>query len=921
MILGDWDIVVQLDDASRPELWRKAFGQDMFVDNSAARDKFKRALLDMEERAGLLANEIAGDMPEFTQHDISHTYTLWEIANHIAGPEVSLNPAEAYVLGGAILVHDLAMSRAAHQLAGKGLRDRREWPDALANEIRNERGRPPHPLELASPPEDLAAKADKHLLRMLHAEVAEDLPLASWTSLNRSTEHLINDPELRQAYGRMIGRVAASHHWSSDEVARSLSAPVGAPGFAPIDWRVDTLVLACLLRTADAAHLDSTRAPSLLAAVRDLPSTSTDHWLFQARMQRPYLKNGRLVFTAPDGFSSDEIGAWWLAYETLSMVDEELRNTDSVLADNGRFTFAARGVANVESPRTFSMVAPCREWEPVEAQIQVNDVAGLVRRLGGNELYGENWTVALREVATNACDAVKAREALAEFRGGRPFSGRVTIWLEADSDKVWLSCNDNGIGMTPAILGGKLLDFGSTSWLSSDVVRENPGLLASKFEPSGRFGIGFFSVFMMGRRVQVLSRPVSAGPSDTWMLEFSDGVEHRPILRKVTHAEQLEEPGTTVRVQLDDGICDEIVTNEDGAFLRAPIQRMGVRTTERISLVALIRYLMPAAEVDIWASDHLGGGDTECAVSKHEWVTMDGVKLMRRVLALPEDGLVVEDQPDFDEDDGPWHGKDFAEEVASNVGARLKIVNDAHGTPAGRLTMCDPEMLEFDHSYPTASVVTAGPARTSTRLHNFAGVLLGKPHGAARESAIPVADLSSMGEWIEGEMERISALAADAPEGWPVILAEMAWKLERDAGHLPCWRTGQGWIDYPELVRWISARTEFYVAEPYFFRVDLGAEDLVADLNDDVLSFETSRNVYLSGSGTVVDWPENPKHGLRQAFVFMFGRAVKEAWGVEPRDVYPMFRRSLVRHLEAGRFQGRPIIVPVHPIIRQSISG
>ncbi|MFD8155971.1 HD domain-containing protein [Streptomyces malaysiensis] len=916
-ILGDNDIVMQLDDASRPELWRKAFDQDTFADKSSARDRFKRALLDMEGRAGLLANEIASDMPEFTQHDISHTHTLWEIANHIAGPELNLNPAEAYVLGGAILVHDLAMSRAAHQLAGKNLRDRREWPDALANEIRKARGRPPHPLELASPPDDLAVKADKYLLRLLHAEVAQELPLISWTALDKSTEYLINDPELRQAYGRIIGRVAASHHWNSDEVTRSLSSPVGAPGFAPIDWRVDTLVLACLLRTADAAHLDATRSPSLLAAVRGLPPLSNDHWLFQARVQRPYLKNGRLVFTAPDGFSSGEMSAWWLAYETLSMVDEELRNTDSVLADSGRSTFSARGVANVESPKAFSVVAPCREWEPVEAKVKVDDVAGLVRRLGGNELYGENWTVALREIATNACDAVKAREALADYRGGRPFAGRVTVWLEKDSDEVWLSCNDNGIGMTSAILGGKLLDFGNTSWLSSDVVRENPGLLASKFEPSGRFGIGFFSVFMMGRRVQVISRPVSAGPADTWVLEFSDGVEHRPILRKATHDEQLEDPGTTVRVQLDEDICSEVFTKEKGGFLQARIHRMAWRITERISLVTLIRYLMPASEVDIWASDHLGGRETECAVAKHEWIAMDGVKLMRRMLALPENGLDADDRLNMDDDVDPWDGKDLADEISTHVGGMLKIVNDVHGMPAGRIAMCDPEMLEIDLSYPTVSVVTAGPARTSTSLQNVAGILLGRPDGAAREFAVPVASLSSMGGWVEGEMERISALADDAQEGWPVVLAELVWKLDRDAQHLPCWRTRQGWIDYSELVRWISGRSEFYVAEPYYFRVEVGAEDLVADLNDDVLSFEMGRNVYLSGGANSSDWPANIKHGPRQAYMYMFGRAVKEAWGVEPEDVYTFFRRSRARHMEAGRFQGRPIVVPVHPIIRQ----
>ncbi|MPY58489.1 HD domain-containing protein [Streptomyces spongiae] len=912
--------MVQQDDSSRPELWRKALGPNAFADSPNARDKFKQALLDMEEQAGQLASEIARDMPDFTQHDISHAHGIWEIANHIAGPGLQLNPAEAYVLGAAILVHDLAMSRAAHQVAGKRIRDRREWPDALAREVRRKHGRPPHALELASPPEQLAKEADKQLLRSLHAEVAEELPMGSWTSSDKTTAYLINDPELRQSYGRVIGRVAASHHWNSDEVTKNLSAPVGAPSFAPIDWRIDTLVLACLLRTADAAHLDSTRAPAILAAVRDLPALSSDHWLFQARIQRPYLKNGRLVFTAPDGFASDEIGAWWLAYETLSAVDEELRNTDSVLADNARSAFSARGVANVESPQAFSAVAPCRDWEPVEAKVKVDDVAGLVRRLGGSELYGENWSVGLREVVTNACDAVKAREALSEYRGGRPFAGRVSVWLEEQDESIWLSCSDNGIGMPPSILGGKLLDFGNTSWLSADVVRGNPGLLASKFEPSGRFGIGFFSIFMIGKRVQVTSRPVSGGTADTWILEFSDGVEHRPILRKARPEEQLDEPGTTVKVRLDDYLCDQIPTETPGdsqVFLSARIQRLGWRSTCEISLVGLLRYLMPASEVDIWASDYLGGWDSKCAVAKQDWVTMDGVKLMRRLYALPDGGLDIDDSLIDADDVDLFDGVAEAEEIAQQVGKRLQLVYDAEGRPAGRITMGTPSMMYEDFSYPDASVVTAGPARTSTSLRSVCGMLLGRPYGAAREFAAPIASYASMGDWVDAEMARLSIKSPDSKNGgWSVAVAEMALRLDRDARHLPCWRIKEGWIDYPRLVQWISDRSEFHVADPYNFRVEIGPEVLSGDINDDILAFELGRKISLAGGSNSIEWPENVEHDSEFPFRFLFGCALEEAWGIESVKLERLFWRSRGRSVEAGWFHDRPLVAYAFPCVR-----
>ncbi|MFF7561110.1 ATP-binding protein [Streptomyces pseudovenezuelae] len=912
--------MMQPHDSSRPEIWRKPFSQDAYTDNINARDKFKRALLDMEDKVSQLAGEIARDLPDFTQHDISHAYALWEIADRIAGPELRLNPAEAFVLGGAILVHDLAMSRAAHQVSGKPLRDHREWPDALAREVRKKYGRPPHPLELASPPEDLAVKADQYLLRSLHAELAESLPTASWVTQDKSTAYLINDPELRKAYGRTIGKVAASHHWNSDDVTRHLSSHVGAPAFAPMDWLVDTLVLACLLRTADAAHLDASRAPDVLAAVRDLPPLSKEHWLFQSRIQRPYLKSGRLVFTAPDGFAADEIGSWWLAYETLSMVDEELRNTDSILSDNGRSPFAARGVANVESPKTFSLVAPCRDWEPVEAKVKVDDVAGLVRRLGGSELYGENWIVGLREIVTNACDAVKAREALSGYRGGRPFMGRVTVWLEEQEERIWLCCSDNGIGMSPNILGGKLLDFGNTSWLSSEVVRENPGLLASKFEPAGRFGIGFFSIFMMGRRVKVTSRPVSGGIADTWVLEFTDGVEHRPILRKATHEEQLDEPGTTISVQLDEFLCEEFFNDDSNAtLLNARIRRVSYIENEFISLVDLIRYLLPAAEVDIWASNDLNGRDFECAVSKQEWVTMDGVKLVRRLFGLPDDGLSQDGSVTNGDDANFWRdGRYEVEEIATLMGNRLHLVHDGEGRVAGRIAMCVPPLMDYDFSYPDASIVTAGPARTSTSLRGVCGILLGRPHGAARDSALPLVSYSSMADWIEKEMSKLSSLSVEASEGWPITVAEMAWRLDRDANHLPCWRTKDGWLDYSGVVRWISSRDAFYVANPYTFRVEIGADDFTAEMNEDVLSFEVGRNVHLSMQGASINWPVNEKHGEDHPFTYMFYCAVGEAWGVEAaQSVQRSFHLQKGQRTETGSFEGRPIFSLAYSIVRE----
>ncbi|WP_428981592.1 HD domain-containing protein [Nonomuraea composti] len=67
---------------------------------------------------------------------------------------------------------------------------------------------------------------------------------------------------MRSTFGQLIGKIAASHWWDIERVASEFyTVEIGAPVNCPDEWTVDALKLACLLRLADAAHLDARRAP------------------------------------------------------------------------------------------------------------------------------------------------------------------------------------------------------------------------------------------------------------------------------------------------------------------------------------------------------------------------------------------------------------------------------------------------------------------------------------------------------------------------------------------------------------------------------------------------------------------------------------------------------------------------------------
>ena len=169
-------------------------------------------------------------------------------------------------------------------------------------------------------------------------------------------------------------------------------------------------------------------------------------------------------------------------------------------------------------------------WDPVDAKLKVSDVTRLVKLLGGAHLYGDDELVPIRELLQNAADAVQARRLIENTITP---GGNATVSIREENGSYWLEVLDNGIGMSERTLPDHLLDFGRSFWRTDGVRQEFPGLLAKGLAPVGRFGIGFFSIFILGEVVRVSSRRFDTALDATKTLEFRDGLELRPILRRL----------------------------------------------------------------------------------------------------------------------------------------------------------------------------------------------------------------------------------------------------------------------------------------------------------------------------------------------------------------------------------------------------
>jgi hypothetical protein len=521
-------------EIARTGLWTIGLGsKDAYQEVERKKELLRSVLLRFREHASVITSRISATFPELTVHDVTHLDALWQIADLIAGEKYPLNPLEAFVFGGAILLHDAAHCFEAYEGGRQAVRNTLVWKDALASEIET------HPNE---PLEKLEEYCDFTAIRLLHARQAETLGEREWKNENGSSSFfLIEDVDLRTRYGSLIGQIAASHNWNIDDVKSKLRGQVNAPGNWPSEWRVDPIKIACLLRCADAAHIDNRRAPDFLLALIRRSGVSLDHWKAQNWLSRVDTDQSdptrsSLLFTSNRAFKPADASAWWIAFDAIGVLDAEIRASNNLLLsrvqkDSSSPAFKMQRVTGANAPNELSKSIETIGWTPTSARIHVSNLKRLVETLGGQSLYGsggDDFAIVMREVIQNARDAVAARRSLTQG-----FLGRILVKVTRKSDtQTIVEVRDDGVGMSERTMTTALLDFGTSFWASDLVRSEYPGLRASSFRPVGKFGIGFYAVFMIASEVIVASRRYDEGLTEVTRLHFVDGLTLRPVLAK-----------------------------------------------------------------------------------------------------------------------------------------------------------------------------------------------------------------------------------------------------------------------------------------------------------------------------------------------------------------------------------------------------
>ena len=247
---------------------------------------------------------------------------------------------EGFILGCSFLIHDAALSYIA--VGGKdSLRSTTEWKDFHSDYSKSD-----------MTDEEKEYETDFRTIRYLHAKYAKDLCNQIFDRENGSTFYIIEDDELRKHLWQVIGDIAASLHWNMDKV-KTLGNQIPALAGFPVDWRINPLKLACLLRCADAGHIDSGRAPDYLLKLLDINGVSRNHWEAQNKLSQIDIdttNKSNVIIASNIAFPESDYAAWNVVYDAVMVLNNELIQSYEVLNNlPSPIPFQARRVSGAGS--------------------------------------------------------------------------------------------------------------------------------------------------------------------------------------------------------------------------------------------------------------------------------------------------------------------------------------------------------------------------------------------------------------------------------------------------------------------------------------------------------------------------------------------------------------------------------------------
>jgi len=128
-------------------------------------------------------------------------------------------------------------------------------------------------------------------------------------------------------------------------------------------------------------------------------------------------------------------------------------------------------------------------------------------------LYSEH-DIFLRELVSNSCDAITKRETLSRQKNLEVPTGAVEVTLSKADNTITIK--DNGLGMSEAEIEKYITQL-AFSGAEEFVDKMKEAGIESKSDIIGKFGLGFYSAFMVADKVEIETKSMSDEPAVHWI--------------------------------------------------------------------------------------------------------------------------------------------------------------------------------------------------------------------------------------------------------------------------------------------------------------------------------------------------------------------------------------------------------------------
>lgn len=220
----------------------------------------------------------------------------------------------------------------------------------------------------------------------------------------------------------------------------------------------------------------------------------------------------------------------------------------------------------------------------------------------GEQIYGNDPYVFLRELVQNSIDAIKMRQVYLKDNGfGNTRFGKIQIKIDKDDEQnMIVTLKDNGIGMNEYIVKNYLAIAGKTYYSSSDF--KNLGI---NIDPISKFGIGILSCNAVADKIEIESCRDPYLEKNITLLKINiDSFTNHFKIQEIEG--DIKDVGTKIKVFID----------------KEKIKKCGY-DIEEYDIVTYLSYVAAFSEIPI----HIEDGEKKYVIL-HPYIEKDSLKKM-----------------------------------------------------------------------------------------------------------------------------------------------------------------------------------------------------------------------------------------------------------------------------------------------------